>query len=270
MVLGSSAHAQQLARLHVQSFALSSDTMRPKVEVPFNVTLTIRVKENLSGTLDNVILPSFSGAEELGDERVHSSGPGGTVYRETMRLIAHSRGPLTIGSAYLDAIDARDGKPKRFISNDLHLTVEGGPLLNAWAPLRAVLRALLELVLIAAAIFVIVAIFRRRPVPKYETPSPIPPPPVAALTPQELLRQRLEQLRKHRDRQNVLRVRKALWDSIGAHDGETLADALIRPEARDPQIRSLLLRVERAAFIEDARLPEAIDGVVAERESTIA
>jgi hypothetical protein len=271
VALLTNANAQQLARLHVQSFMLTSDTAYPKVEEPFNVTLTIRVRENITGPLNNVILPSLAGVEELGDERVLSSGPGGTVYRETLRLVAHARGPLTIGSGYLDAIDARDGKPKRFISNDLHLQVQGGPLLDAWGPLRAILRAILELILLAAAIFVLVAIFRRRPAPPVPAPAPVAAAePVSPPSPEELLRQRLEELGERRDRQSVLRVRAALWNAAGAREGETLADVLRRPIAHDPRIQSLLLRVERATFIEDARLPEAIDDVLAERESTIA
>ncbi len=270
-VLGVAAQAQQLARLHVLSFTLTTDTPRPKVEVPFNVTLTIRVRENVGGTLDNVILPSFTGAEELGDERVFSSGPAGTVYRETLRLVAHARGPLTIGSAYFDAIDARDGKPKRFISNDLHLQVEGGPALDVWEPLRVAGRALIELLLLAAAIFVVVAMFRRRPAPRAEAqlPAPVPAPKPPA-SPEDVLQQRIEELRIRRDRQGVLAVRAALWNTLGSNGGETLADVLRRPMAHDPRIKSFLLRVERATFIEDARLSEAVDDVLAERERSTA
>jgi hypothetical protein len=273
-VLGTSAavHAQQLARFHVLSFTLTTDTPHPRIEQPFNVTLTIRLRESVSGELGNVILPTFTGAEELGDERVLSSGSGGTTYRETLRLVAHARGPLTIGSAYLDAIDARDGKPKRFISNDLHLQVDGGPLFDVWGPLRAIGRALVELLLLAAAIFVVVSMFRRRPAPKVEVPAAVPPPvqPIAPPSPEDVLRQRIEELRLRRDRRSVLHVRAALWATIGAHDGETLADVLRRPVTHDPRTRSLLVRVERAAFIEDARLANAIDDVLDERESHIA
>jgi hypothetical protein len=265
------AQAQQLARLHVLSFTLTTDTPHPKIEVPFNVTLTIRLRENVTGTLDNVILPAFSGAEELGDERVLSSGPSGTIYRETLRLVAHASGPLVVGSAYLDAIDARDGKPKRFISNDLHLQVEGAPLLDFWGPVRAIFGALVELVLIAAAIFVVVTLFRRRRVPvAVRAPEPVPQPVAVPASPEELLRLRLEDLRSRRDRASVLQVRAALWNTIGAHDGETLADVLRRPKAQDSRTQSLLLHVERAAFIEDARLSGAIDAVLGERESTFA
>lgn len=267
-VLGVAAHGQQLARFHVLSFTLSTDAVRPNVEDPFNVTLTIRLRENVGGTLDNVILPTFTGAEELGDERVFSSGPSGTVYRETLRLVAHARGPLTIGSAYFDAIDARDGKPKRFISNDLHLFVEGGAL-DVWQPVRAVGRALIELLLLVAAIFVVATLFRRRPAPRVETPVPVPVPPAPMpRSPEDILQQRIDQLRTRRDRESVLSVRAALWSILGSKDGETLADVMRRPMAHDTRIRSFLLRVERAAFIEEARLSEAIDGVLAEREST--
>jgi hypothetical protein len=268
-LLGQSAQAQQLARLHVLSFTLTTDTPRPKVEVPFNVTLTIRLRENVTGSLDNVILPAFSSAEELGDERVLSSGPGGTVYRETLRLVAHASGPLIIGSAYLDAIDARDGKPKRFISNDLRLQVEG-PALDVWGPVRAIFRALIELVLIAAAIFVIVSVFRPRRGKRVESPPSLAtvPEPVKPPSPEDILRDRMEELRVRRDRGSVLRLRSAVWNMLGAHDGETLGDVLRRPQAHETRRYKLLLVVERAAFIEEARLQEAIDAVLGERESS--
>lgn len=269
-LLGNVAQAQQLARLHVLSFTLTSDTPRPKVEVPFNVTLTIRLRENVTGTLQNVILPAFSGAEEWGDERVQSSGPNGTLYRETLRLVAHARGPLIVGSAYFDAIDARDGKPKRFISNDLHLQVEGGPLLDIWGPVRAIFRAIVELVLIAAAIFVVVSVFRRRPVAPAVQAAPPVQPVAPPRSPEDELRERIDEMRLRRDRASVLLVRAALWKILGARDGETLADVLRRPQAREPHRYTFLLLVERAAFIEDSRLPDAIDAVLGEREGTFA
>jgi hypothetical protein len=264
------ASAQQLARLHVQSVSLTSDTLRPKVNEPYTVTLTIHVRDNVKGPFANVLLPAFIGPEELGDERVVSHGPGGTVYSESLRLVSRARGPVAIGSAYLDAIDARDGKPKRFISNDLHLYVEGGPALDLWRPVLAVLRGMLELVLVAAATFVVVTVFRRRRPPTVFEPTLSVQPAMPAPTPQDMLRLELAALEAKRDRQSVLRVRTVLWEIIGAHPGETLGDVLRRPPAQEPRTRRLLTLVERAAFIEDARLPQAIDEVLAEREGTFA
>ena len=47
-----------------------------------------------------------------------------TEYRETIAVVAHQGGTIAIPPAYLDAIDARDGKPNGF-SNDLTLRIAG-------------------------------------------------------------------------------------------------------------------------------------------------
>lgn len=263
------AQAEQLQRLHVRSFILTSDTQKPQLDVPFNVTLTIRLAENVP-RLENVYLPSFAGPEELGDERQLSHGAGGTVYRETLRLVAHARGPLSIGSGYLDAIDARDGKPKRFISNDLHLFVGASPVLDAWHPLRLIalaFAAMLAAVALAAGILKIVS---RMPAPARAAPQTVQAPALEpAPQPPHALDAALAQLRLRRDRDSVMHVRSALWRIAGAKEGQTLGDVLSRPEAGDEDLRRLLIAVERAAFIEEDRIEDAIDAVLTEQEGSI-
>jgi hypothetical protein len=264
-VLTGAAQAQILQRLHVQSFTLTSDTRDPRVNVPFNVTLTIRTRENVPQLL-NVYLPTFFGAEDLGDVRQSNHGPHGTVYSETLRLVVHRHGVLTIGSAFLDAIDARDGTPKRFISNGLRLAVVGGsPLADVWDPIRQLLMLVIELALLAAALFVVVTMFRRRPrlAPAYVAPAPPQPP---APTPPSDLDTAIANLRVQRDRPAVLRVRESLWDRVGAHMGETLSDVLRRPQVNGTNLRGILSTVERATFIDDTRLQGAIDDLLNERE----
>jgi hypothetical protein len=263
------AQAQALQRLHVRSFTLTSDTTSPQLEVPFSVTLTIRVAEDLP-QMQNVYLPTFIGPEELGDERQLSRSRSGTVYRETLRLVAHARGPLTIGSAYLDAVDARDGKPKRFVSNDLHLVVGTSPLLDAWRPLRTIAWALAALVAVVALSAGVLRLAARLPVrPPAAASTPLP---VAAVEPPgpSLLDAALSELRARRDRSSIMRVRSVLWHIAGAKEGQTLGDVLRRPEAGDDVLRRMLLAVERAAFIEDERMPGAIDDVLSEREGSFA
>lgn len=267
LVCAGIARAQQYQRLHVRSFTLSSDVSRPKLEQPFHVTLTIRVNENVTH-LDNVYLPTFFGAEELGDEQQITHGRAGTAYRETLTLVAHERGMLSISPAYVDAVDARDGKPKRFISNSLELPVGGGPASALWSILRTAAILAIDLVLAGAALFVLAAIFlrRRRAAPVDYVPSP--PAPATDVPPKNDVAAALSQLRERRDRGAVLNLRAALWREMGASSGETLGDVLRRPAARDEQARRLLMMVERAAFIEQARLGDAIDDVVSEREWT--
>lgn len=270
LLLAGTANAQQYQRLHVRGFTLTADTSNPQLEQPFHVTVTIRVAENVTH-LDNVYLPTFFGAEELGDEQQITSGAGGTTYRETLTLVAHARGMLSISSAYLDAIDARDGKPKRFISNTLRIPVGGGPVSAVWETLRTILFVVIEIVIVAAALFVLVVLFwRRRPRPAAAPPPPPAPAAEAAPTPVpgRELADAFAQLRERRDRPAVLALRGALWHAAGASSGETLSDVLRRPAAADERLRRLLMIVERAAFIEKTRLTAAIDDVLSEREWT--
>ena len=249
--------------------SLTSDTQQPKLDVPFHVTVSIAVKENVSD-LKNVYLPSFFGPEELGDERTYVHSPQGTLYRETMTLEAHSRGPLHISPGYMDAIDARDGKPKRFLTNDLNLVVQGGAALDLWAPIRAILMLLLYGVLTLAAFFVFFAVFfrRKRPEPVVDE-APVSEPVAVLPLPTDALASALDELRVRRDRKSVLRVRSVLWQMTGAAEGETLEDVLGRAQAADTRRRSFLTLVERAAFIEDSRLQEAIDDLVTEHDWSV-
>ncbi len=264
LLLGGAAGAQQYQRLHVRSFTLSSDTTAPQLEQPFHVTLEIRVAENVS-QLRNVFLPTFFGAEELGDVAQTAHGPGGTTYRETLTLVAHTRGTLSVSSAYLDAVDARDGKPKRFLSNDLRLPVGGGPISNVWDVLRTIAFVAIDLLLLAALVFVVAAIFWRRRRASAPSAAPAPPPPAAVLadpSPEDEVADAFEHLRQRRDRAAVLGLRSAIWHNAGANNGETLSDVLRRPAASEERLRRLLMTVERAAFVEDARLDEAIEEVL--------
>ena len=263
-LLCAAAPAQQYQRLHVRSFTLTTDNARPQLEQTFHVTLTIRVTERLA-TLANVFLPTFEGAEELGDVRQVAQSSAGTMYRETLTLVAHTRGMLAISPAYLDAIDARDGKAKRFISNSLQIPVGRGPIGAVWGVLRAIAFVAIDLLLLAALAFVVAAIFWRRrravsvepPIVQAANPQPFEPPP-----PSDEIGEAFEQLRERRDRTAVIRLRTALWHAAGATAGETLSDVLRRPAAADDRMRRLLMTVERAAFIEHARLNEAIEEVL--------
>ncbi len=266
LLTGTLARAQQLQRLHVRSFVLTSGTSRPKIDVPFEVTLTIRVAENLN--VQNVFLPTFVGPEELGDVRQQSRGPSGTVYRETLTLVTRTPGPLSIGSAYLDAIDARDGKPKRFLSNGLQLNVPG-PSVNIWrafGPSDVMLLALL------GAFIAIRMYLRRRPVVPRHDQVTVPPSiaPVTAHSDPNPLQAALAELNAARDRKSVMRVRSVLWHIAGASEGQTLAFVLQQPQAVDEDLRRMLVLAERAAFVDEHRLAAAIDALLAQREGSIA
>ncbi|HET7812843.1 MAG TPA: hypothetical protein VFL13_00565 [Candidatus Baltobacteraceae bacterium] len=256
LAVSSRANAQTYQRLHVKSFVLSSSTDSPRVEQPFSVTMTIRVAERVTH-LDNVFLPELLGTEELGDERSLSTDAGGTTYRETMQLVAHASGRVGLGAAFLDAIDARNGKLSRFRSNPLTLEVAGpgypGP--GAWA---AVVSLLFFAAMFGAALWFVLKRHRRAHVEAAIEAAPDPQP-----EPRPSLETALAELRVRRDRIAVMNARDRLWEEVGAQKGQTLADVLTLPVAAHPRTRALLFALERAAFIDEERLQNAIDEIPA-------
>lgn len=256
------AGAETLQRLHVKTFQLVSDAARPEVEQPFHLTVHADVGENVRA-LANVQLPSFDGSLELlGDERRLHASRSGTAYDEVMTVVAHGSGKIAVSPAYLDAIDARDGKPKRFISNGLTLNVGGG-LVSARGALGAaaqiVWRLFLTLVFLFASVFVLLALFRRR---ARRSVAPVfEPEPVAPADPDAPVRAAFERMRERRDRQSVLDARAALWRRSGLAQGATLRDYCVR-EPDDGRC-ALARALEIAAFIDDARFGPAVDRAAA-------
>ncbi len=261
------SRGELLQRFHVLGVRVTSDTPHPRVGVPFHVTLTVRVREHIT-QLQYVSPPTFSGLENLGGRHslTHVRG-GGSIYSETLTLVAHAPGPVAIGSAYLDAVDLHDGKTKRFISNNLILSVIGTTPANTRVTIRTVLLIILGLALLAAVAF---AIFRRRrrhatafdPAQRLMN-NPLPAPEIG-------LGEALANLRARRDRPSVLRVREALRRIAGASQSETLGDVLQHAPARDEDLRRMLIAIEHAAFVHDTRLQRAIDGALSAEEHSIA
>jgi len=272
------ARAQGLARLTVQSFVLAADTANPKVDDPFHLILTLRVRERV-GEITNVDLPMLAQLELLGDERETMSTPRGTQYRETITVVARQPGTIAIAPATLQAVDARDGKAKEWYTNGLSLRVAGSaPQVfrnGAQMLLHVAVAAawvLLWLIGFGVVVFILVALIRRRgkPVPVAVVPPPSPPPPPAL---ERTYRQQAEDalavLRTERSRGAAVAVRAAIWQMAGASDGETLGDVLRRPESRGQTMRHLLIALERSAFTYEADLQAAIDDACAALERYI-
>ncbi len=262
---GGGARAQSLQRLHITALTLSADIAKPQLEIPFHLIIQVHATERVT-ELDNLVLPSFPGVESMGDEQHLIGSPQGTDYREVLTVVAHRTGAIVISPAYIDAIDARDGKPKRFLSNSLTLTVAGGTLEDPFAPVRHLVATLIKIVLVAFAIFVAGLIFvRRRQAPEaltsivLEPPSPIVPAPSL----KGELREGLRQLQSAPTRAAVMRVRRILWKLTGAPEGATLADLFDRyfPDVArvDPELARVLRLTERAAFIKESHMLAAID-----------
>ena len=264
---GAPSAAQTLQHLTVQSFVLSADTAQPRVDTPFHLIVTLRVRERV-GAIDNLELPVLAQLELLGDERTLQSGASGTVYRETITLVAHHAGDVAIAPAILQAFDVRDKRAEQYYSNALTLHVAAAPgqtIVQGARATASVARFVLQLSIwvlgISCAAALVVLLFRQRPAP---VPSPAqtvaaPPPVVRERTPRDRLTDALTVLRAERTRAAALRVRALVWGLLGASDGETLADVLHRPEASDPKTRTLLVALERAAFTHDDDLAPALN-----------
>jgi hypothetical protein len=262
------ARAQSLQRLTVESFVLSSDTAAPRIGTPFHLAVTLRVRERLA-RVDNLDLPILAQLELLGDERETASGPRGTLYRESITVVAHQGGALAIAPATLQAIDARDNKPKQWFTNELRLRVIGGTVqpLGYGGPtalVRAVLAALRLFLWVCALVLglgcaaaVVVLLFRRRPVAKV-VPTPPPPPVEPVRSRRQEAEDALAALRAQPTRSTAVAVRAAIWRMAGASDGETLNDVLRRTSPRDLTTRNLLTALERSAFTYDGDLLAAI------------
>lgn len=265
--------AQTLPRLHVPSFSMHADTLHPQIEKPFHLVIDAHFKEQLSSA-DFIVLPVLVELENLGDERQTIAAAQGTDFRETLTVVAHRSGELHVAPAYFDAIDARDGKPKRFSSNDLLLHVEGGPLEDPFSGIRHALVTIVQMLAILVAVFVVATIFFRRRAGQVVAAAPQPPIvlPVAVpvRTPKEILREQLAALRINPTREGVMRARKALWAMAGASEGETLGDVLAKLRGRSPELYPLLRLTERAAFIADSHLQGAIEDMILAFEGHLA
>lgn len=258
------AAAEQLLRLHVTALTLATDIARPNVDQTFHLIVALHVRER-NVVFDTVQLPSFNGLDELGDERSTVSAAHGTDYRETLSLVAHAPGRYQVSPASFDAIDAVDGKPKRFISNALTIVV-GNSLSSSATSIARALRLLFVLLLALTIPLLAWLVFARtRSLPVLIAP-PSAPPDLPARTIDDDLRAALRRLRERPDRPSALFARSVLRRAAGADDGETLVDVLRRPPAREPRLRALLRSAERAAFVQDEYLPEAIAHLVAEME----
>lgn len=258
------ARAQILQRVSVDAFALSADTPMPRVDTPFHLVLSLHVRQRVE-QIENLDLPLLAQLELLGDERETTSSASGTLYRETITVVAHDAGTIAIAPATLQAIDARDGKAKEWFTNSLTLRVAGpSGLQKTGGVLVHGLLAALQLLILAIGIGCLIALVlvlvrrRRATAPVVFAPAPAPAP-TRPRSPREQLQDALAVLRTERTRAAAVAVRGAIWRMLGASEGETLGDVLRRPESRDETTRGLLIALERSAFTYDGDLKPAIE-----------
>jgi hypothetical protein len=264
--------AQTLPRLHVDALGMHADRSVAPVASAIHVTIHVHVRERVAA-LDNLVLPDLSNLQILGDERRMHGDANGTDYVEELTVVGLSPGTAHLTPAHLDAIDARNGKPTRFSSNDLTLRIV--PETGAAAPAdwgRLAWRAALMAGGLVAGVLVLIALLRMR-YGRGRAPAPAPPPAPVALPrtpPRPALEAALARLRARRTRDEAFGARAALREYAGATDGETLDALLLRLDGTPPAVRAALRLAERAAFAPDARLQSGIDDVIAALETVLA
>lgn len=233
---------------------LFASTLRPRIERPFTLSVEVDTAERTEAIPSALILPPLGGLEELGEVSAALPAPdGGTRYRETLRVVAHASGTLTLAPVEFDAVDARDGRPKRFLSDPLQLQIAGplAPATRVPAGWFAVLAA------VAAALTA--ALARRRGM-QAEVPWTIAPQP--ALDRRETVDAALDAFRRERTRGAARHLRAALRRTCGIPSGWTL-DLAARRSSAGPQDLRRLTALEHVCFAPAAQLPAAVEAALA-------
>ena len=241
--------AAAMRTLHVVALGMHADRTHVRIGEPFHVAIHVRVTENVAA-LDELVIPDVGTLQIVGDERRTMHGPAGTDVVETVTLQAAGSGRYTLSPAYLDAIDARTGRPSRFSSNPLSVVVAGPAAALRSNPLSAALGVLLWLA-IAFAIFIAAFVLLARRRPRVAAAAAVAPPvvhapPAPPRTPRDDVADALRTYRVSPSPVALARLRTALFAAAGARDGATLGDALAATS--DARLRSALSAAERTAF----------------------
>jgi hypothetical protein len=209
--------------------------------------------------LDELQLPSFTNATDLGDERRRvPNAAGGTDFYEIMTVSSPDPGTASFTAAYIDAIDPATGRGMRYSSNPLTVRVtppagatpEPGAIDSVTQSLERAFRAVLVYGGIAVvALVLLIAVLRRRP----RRPPPAAAPPTvrvvhSALPPADALRAAVAEFRTRDDDASLDVVRNLLFTRAGAAPGATLTDALQALGSRDPGLAHAMAIAERVRF----------------------
>jgi hypothetical protein len=252
------ADAQDLPRLHITALGLHADRPAVAAGETYHITVHVHVAERRD-RLDELQLPSFTNATDLGDERRRVPTPGGgTDFYEIMTVSSPDPGSATFTPAYIDAIDPATDRGMRYSSNPL--TVRVTPAAGA-APqpgaidsvTQSVKRAFRDALVFGGialvALAVLIAVVRRRP----RRVRPVPPPPTVRvvrpeLPPVDALRAAVADFRARNDDASLDAIRNLLFTRAGAAAGATLTDALQALGPRDPDLARAMTVAERVRF----------------------
>jgi hypothetical protein len=246
------AAARGLRRLHVDALSMRADRTRLEVHQVFHLSIHTHVRERVVA-LDEIVVPDVGTMLLEGDERRVTQNAGGTDVVETLTLEPVASGTYTFKSAYLDAIDARTGKPSRFSSNPVTVVVgdavAGLAYPSAAAILRALLGAVFAVLAIVAAVVVVVVVLknRRRREPAVVTaPQSVPAAPPPPRTSRDAVAEALRAYRSAPANGSLTALRASLFEAAGRNAGATLRDALAATS--DRELRAALTAAEHAAF----------------------
>jgi len=263
VALAPPADAQALQRLHVRSVVTSVEPQRVRLGDMLRLVLRVRVDERIA-RLDNVTLPDLGGFDVLGDERHCLPERHGTACSEALSLAPSVAGVRSIGPITLDAIDAKTGRPTRFGSNAVSVTVVDSQLASPAKALGSAVFGMLRLLAIAllVALAVIAAVLwfrRRKPAPAARVPSGALLATYAPRDEDARWRTTIEHLRARPSRARVDAVRAILRERVGARADETFADLAARgAHLEQPSAMEALRLIERAAFVDEAHLTRAV------------
>lgn len=257
------APALALRPLHVDALSMRADRTQVQIGEVFHLAIHARVKEPVAA-LDELVVPDVGTMQLLGDERHVTTSAAGTDVVETLTLEPKQSGAFTFNGAYLDAIDARSGKPSRFSANAVRVVVArpDGALWSTWI-VRAQIAAI---ALAGTGLLVVVALLltlrraRRRPVAAPPS-EPVAGPPPRGRTARDEVADALHLYRTAPANASLTRLRGALFAAAGAAPGATLRDALAATP--DAGLRRPLIAAERTAFApaaaRDASSAELVD-----------
>lgn len=253
------AQAQSLPTLHVRDFGMSVDRASVAVGEPFHLRIVAHVAEHLT-SLDNIVLPNLAGFEELGDERRCAATLRGTDCVETLTLDATAPGDVTIAPATVDAIDGRNRKPSRFLTEPVVVHVAGDAL-GGGTRVALIAAAWFAVWLVSFGAFVALGTLLVRRLRRPRGPLAAPPAPAAARVPaadpDARFRALVEALAQEPTRPRAVAVRAVLRERAGASERETLRDLAARGALRDGAAAALAA-MERATFCEEEGLADAV------------
>jgi hypothetical protein len=241
--------------LDVETLRMRADRSQMRVGEMLRLVIHVRVRENVSA-LDELIVPDVGTMQLFGDERRTTHGARGTDVVETLTLEPTAGGRYTFAPAYLDAIDPRDLRPKRFSADRAITVVVTDPAfaarIDGWDVGRSLATLVVVFVVILAVALALLGRIRARREPSLVadvilclSKGPAAPPPPSLATRGERVAAALRAYRRSPGNAMLEKLRAAIFGAAGVAPGATLRDAL---GSGDPALHDALCAAEGAAF----------------------